>query len=118
MKKCSLLWEAVKKGAGENRKQGGPRASEEARVTPSIISAFNLHLSAIQMSFKKTYNKDGMSLSLLGCSTRFVCSMNKKVTQGELYLFWVWFLIVLCWLHFGEYYFVLLNIGFTSFFAC
>lgn len=41
------------KGAGENRKQGEPRASREAGVTSSIISAFNLHLSAILMRFKK-----------------------------------------------------------------
>lgn len=46
------------KGAGKNRKQGGPpRASEEAHVTSSIIAASNLHLSAILMRFKKIYNK-------------------------------------------------------------
>lgn len=65
------------KGAGKNRKQGGPRASEEAHVTSSIIAASNLHLSAILMRFKKIYNKKSVSLSLLGCSTPCVYSMNK-----------------------------------------
>lgn len=57
-KKWFLLWEAVMKGAGEHRKQGGPRASKKAPVTSSIISAFNLCLSAILMRFKKIYNKE------------------------------------------------------------
>lgn len=52
-KKVSPLWEAAMKGAGENRKQGGSRASEEAGKTYSISSAFNLHLSAILMRLIK-----------------------------------------------------------------
>ncbi len=53
VEKWSPLWKAAMKGAHENRKQGGPRASKRARVTPSITSAFNLSLFAILMSFKK-----------------------------------------------------------------
>lgn len=36
--KWSLPSSAAAKGAGENRKQGAPRAFREARVAPSIVS--------------------------------------------------------------------------------
>lgn len=76
-KKVSPLWEAAMKGASENRKQEGFGASEEAGKTPSISSAFNLHLSAILMRLIKIYNKGVCLLSLLGCSAPVLHGMNK-----------------------------------------
>lgn len=66
---------ASMRGAGENRKQGGPRASTEARVTSSITSAFNPHLFAILMSFKKIYKTEVRLRVSLGAA-RPLCTVR------------------------------------------
>lgn len=91
------------KGAGKNRKQGGPRASEEAHVTSSIIAASNLHLSAILMRFKKIYNKKVCLWVSLGAVHPVCTAWISKVSC--ICLRWR-FMLLDCTCTFGEFYYL------------